>query len=63
MATNIDKDRFYSRLSTIPGVQLMPSIGDWILMKVEQPVPAHAAGSGVPALTSAPVDQTAGTHG
>ena len=37
MATNIDKDRFYSRLSTIPGVQLMPSIGDWILMKVEHP--------------------------
>lgn len=37
MATNIDKDRFYSRLATIPGVQLMPSIGDWILMKVEHP--------------------------
>jgi histidinol-phosphate/aromatic aminotransferase/cobyric acid decarboxylase-like protein len=37
MATHIDKDRFYSRLSTIPGVQLMPSIGDWILMKVEHP--------------------------
>jgi sigma-B regulation protein RsbU (phosphoserine phosphatase) len=34
-----------------------------ILMKVEQPVPAHLGGPGVPALTSAPVDQTAGTHG
>jgi len=34
-----------------------------ILMKVEQPVPAHVGGSEVPSLTSAPVDQTAGTHG
>jgi phosphoserine phosphatase RsbU/P len=34
-----------------------------ILMKVEQPVPVQAGGPGLPALTSAPLDQTAGTHG
>jgi phosphoserine phosphatase RsbU/P len=34
-----------------------------ILMKIEQPVPAQIAGPGVPALASAPLDQTAGTHG
>ncbi len=32
-----DKDRFYSRLSAIPGIQTMPSIGDWILVRVEKP--------------------------
>jgi histidinol-phosphate/aromatic aminotransferase/cobyric acid decarboxylase-like protein len=32
-----DKDRFASRLARIPGVRLMPSIGDWILIKVERP--------------------------
>ncbi len=32
-----EKERFYSRLSTIPGVQPMPSIGDWILLKVKDP--------------------------
>ncbi len=32
-----DKDRFYSRLAAIPGVQTMPSIGDWILIQVEKP--------------------------
>ena len=32
-----DKDRFYSRLSAIPGVQTLPSIGDWILVRVEKP--------------------------
>jgi histidinol-phosphate/aromatic aminotransferase/cobyric acid decarboxylase-like protein len=32
-----DKERFYSRLATIPGVRLMPSIGDWILLRVERP--------------------------
>jgi histidinol-phosphate/aromatic aminotransferase/cobyric acid decarboxylase-like protein len=38
MATTVqDKERFYSRLSMIPGVRLMPSIGDWILMRVERP--------------------------
>ncbi len=32
-----EKERFYSRLSTIPGLQPMPSIGDWILLKVKDP--------------------------
>ncbi len=32
-----EKDRYYSRLSTIPGVRPMPSIGDWILLEVKQP--------------------------
>lgn len=32
-----EKDRFYSRLSTIPGVRPMPSIGDWILLEVQRP--------------------------
>jgi histidinol-phosphate/aromatic aminotransferase/cobyric acid decarboxylase-like protein len=37
-ATVIDeKDRFYSRLATIPGIHPMPSIGDWILLRVERP--------------------------
>jgi histidinol-phosphate/aromatic aminotransferase/cobyric acid decarboxylase-like protein len=37
MATPVDKERFYSRLATIPGVKLMPSIGDWIMMRVDKP--------------------------
>ncbi len=32
-----EKDRFFSRLSTIPGVRPLPSIGDWILLQVEDP--------------------------
>jgi histidinol-phosphate/aromatic aminotransferase/cobyric acid decarboxylase-like protein len=32
-----EKDRFYSRLSTIPGIHPMPSIGDWILLRVAKP--------------------------
>jgi histidinol-phosphate/aromatic aminotransferase/cobyric acid decarboxylase-like protein len=32
-----EKDRFFSRLATIPGVHPMPSVGDWILLQVEQP--------------------------
>ena len=32
-----EKDRFYSRLATIPGVHPLPSIGDWILLQVENP--------------------------
>jgi histidinol-phosphate/aromatic aminotransferase/cobyric acid decarboxylase-like protein len=32
-----DKERFYSRLASIPGIQPMPSIGDWILLRVESP--------------------------
>ena len=33
----VEKDRFFSRLATIPGVRPMPSIGDWILLEVESP--------------------------
>lgn len=32
-----DKERFYSRLAQIPGVETMPSIGDWILLRVPRP--------------------------
>jgi len=32
-----EKDRFFSRLASIPGVRPMPSIGDWILLNVESP--------------------------
>ncbi len=32
-----ERERFYSRLSTIPGIRTMPSIGQWILLKVENP--------------------------
>jgi len=32
-----ERERFYSRLSTIQGMRPMPSIGRWILLKVENP--------------------------
>lgn len=32
-----EKDRFYSRLASIPGIQPMPSVGDWILLQVAEP--------------------------
>jgi histidinol-phosphate/aromatic aminotransferase/cobyric acid decarboxylase-like protein len=32
-----EKDRFFSRLSTIPGIRPLPSIGDWILLQVADP--------------------------
>ena len=32
-----EKDRFSSRLATIPGVRPKPSIGDWILLEVDEP--------------------------
>lgn len=32
-----EKERFYSRLATIPGVRTLPSIGDWILIQVPKP--------------------------
>jgi len=32
-----EKDRFCSRLASIPGIQPLPSIGDWILLQVESP--------------------------
>jgi len=37
MAENHEHERFYSRLSTLPEVTLMPSVGTWILMKVDDP--------------------------
>ena len=30
-----EKDRFFSRLTTIPGIKPMPSVGDWILIRVD----------------------------
>lgn len=35
--SSTEKDRFFSRLASIPGVHPLPSIGDWILIKVEKP--------------------------
>jgi histidinol-phosphate/aromatic aminotransferase/cobyric acid decarboxylase-like protein len=32
-----EKDRFYSRLASIPGIRPMPSVGDWILLQVDHP--------------------------
>ncbi len=32
-----EKDRFSSRLASIPGIQPMPSIGDWIMLHVRNP--------------------------
>jgi histidinol-phosphate/aromatic aminotransferase/cobyric acid decarboxylase-like protein len=32
-----ERERFYSRLATIQGIRPMPSIGQWILLKVENP--------------------------
>ena len=32
-----ERERFYSRLSMIPGIQPMPSVGDWILLHVAHP--------------------------
>ena len=32
-----EKDRFYSRLASIPGIHPLPSIGDWILLHVRNP--------------------------
>jgi len=32
-----EKDRFCSRLATIPGIHPLPSIGDWILLQVRNP--------------------------
>ena len=34
---NEERERFFSRLATIPGLRTMPSIGSWILCKVDQP--------------------------
>ncbi len=32
-----ERERFFSRLSTIPGIRTMPSIGSWILVEVDSP--------------------------
>ena len=37
MVDGFEKDRFASRLASIPGIQPLPSIGDWILLQVQQP--------------------------
>jgi len=31
-----ERERFYSRLATIPGVRPMPSVGRWILITVDE---------------------------
>lgn len=51
-----EKDRFYSRLATVPGVHPMPSIGDWILLQVERPseVARKVSRRMVPGLISVP---------
>jgi histidinol-phosphate/aromatic aminotransferase/cobyric acid decarboxylase-like protein len=32
-----EKNRFTSRLAMIPGIHPLPSVGEWILLKVEHP--------------------------
>jgi histidinol-phosphate/aromatic aminotransferase/cobyric acid decarboxylase-like protein len=32
-----ERERLFSRLSTLPGVRTLPSIGGWILIQVENP--------------------------
>ena len=32
-----ERERFFSRLSTIPGLRTLPSIGGWILVEVDGP--------------------------
>ena len=34
---NEERERFFSRLATIPGIRTLPSIGSWILVEVENP--------------------------
>jgi histidinol-phosphate/aromatic aminotransferase/cobyric acid decarboxylase-like protein len=34
---NEERERFFSRLATIPGIRTMPSIGEWILLEVDHP--------------------------
>lgn|GEM_PF-5216731 len=36
-AHELEHERLCSRLSTIPGIDLLPSHGAWVLMKVESP--------------------------
>ncbi|MCB9916599.1 MAG: hypothetical protein H6828_15850 [Planctomycetes bacterium] len=37
MTSGEEKERFCSRLASIPGIHPMPSIGDWILLEVQAP--------------------------
>ena len=32
-----ERERFFSRLATVPGVRTMPSVGSWILVAVDDP--------------------------
>ncbi len=32
-----ERERFYSRLATIPGMRPMPSVGNWVLVTVDDP--------------------------
>jgi histidinol-phosphate/aromatic aminotransferase/cobyric acid decarboxylase-like protein len=32
-----ERERFFSRLATVPGVHTKPSIGNWILIEVDHP--------------------------
>ena len=32
-----ERERFFSRLATVPGLRTMPSIGSWILCEVDNP--------------------------
>ncbi len=32
-----ERERFFSRLATLPGLRTMPSIGSWILVEVDNP--------------------------
>ena len=32
-----ERERFFSRLATIPGLRTLPSIGEWILIEVDNP--------------------------
>lgn len=34
---NEERERFFSRLATVPGIHTMPSIGAWILVEVDNP--------------------------
>ncbi len=52
----MEKDRFFSRLSMIPGIRPMPSVGDWILLQVARPneVARRVARKFDPAIISVP---------
>lgn len=37
MLLDHEHERFYSRLATLPGIELVPSVGQWVLLKVDEP--------------------------